>query len=426
MKHKRPSLFISICMYCVAVSFLIYEMGIQVAPSVMTRELMRDFSISAHALGLMVSAYFYTYAFMQIPTGLCYDHTGPRKLLSGAALICGFGMFLFAFTDSVFLAGLSRFIIGFGSAFAFVGATVTAARWFTHKQFPILLGITQLLAALGAIAGEVPLAYAVAHLGWRGTSILLGGIGCALAFVIFALLQDQPKQMGDQYHKIVPRETSLLRHLKQVVGNAQSWYLAIYAFSNWGPIVTFAALWGVPFLREQYQISDSLGALATMMVWLGVGIMSPVVGYISTHWCARRPLLILLALMGFCISLIVLYIPVPLALMFFLLFFLGAACTGQILTFAMVRHNMRPSVLGTAIGFNNTAVVLGGAILQPITGFIINTLWDGTLSSAGVPLYSPAAYKMALGVVPLLFVIGFLVSFLWIREPSRVHKEPFF
>jgi len=52
----------------------------------MTQELMRDFDISAAALGNLSGFYFYSYWLMQLPTGILADTWGPRRLLTLGAL----------------------------------------------------------------------------------------------------------------------------------------------------------------------------------------------------------------------------------------------------------------------------------------------------------------------------------------------------
>ena len=66
---------------------LFYLMGFfqRVAPAVMTAELMREFNISAAALGNLSAFYFYSYVAMQVPTGIIADIWGPRRLLSTGA-----------------------------------------------------------------------------------------------------------------------------------------------------------------------------------------------------------------------------------------------------------------------------------------------------------------------------------------------------
>ena len=76
MTKKEFSL--GIFVFFLAAVFLIFEMAVQVSPSVMTKQLMQDFSINAAALGWMSSVYFYSYTIMQIPSGLLYDRFGPK------------------------------------------------------------------------------------------------------------------------------------------------------------------------------------------------------------------------------------------------------------------------------------------------------------------------------------------------------------
>lgn len=54
--------------------FYFYECLLQVSPSVMSNELMRDFSVTSHTLGILSGIYFYSYAAMQLPGGVLMDY----------------------------------------------------------------------------------------------------------------------------------------------------------------------------------------------------------------------------------------------------------------------------------------------------------------------------------------------------------------
>ena len=62
--------------------FFAYGFVHRVAPSVMTGELMSDFSVGGSALGSLSAMYFYAYVALQIPVGLLMDRFGPRKLMT--------------------------------------------------------------------------------------------------------------------------------------------------------------------------------------------------------------------------------------------------------------------------------------------------------------------------------------------------------
>ena len=76
MEMTKKEFFYGIIIFLLAALFLIYEMAVQVSPSVMTKQLMKDFSINAGALGWMASVYFYSYTIMQIPAGILFDRYG--------------------------------------------------------------------------------------------------------------------------------------------------------------------------------------------------------------------------------------------------------------------------------------------------------------------------------------------------------------
>jgi MFS family permease len=403
----------AIFMYLVASLFLIYEMSIQVSPSVMTFELMKDFHVDAALLGLMVSAYFYSYAAMQIPAGILYDHFGPRTLLTLAALMCSVGTLFFAGTETVYWAALGRFLMGIGSAFAFVGVLVIAARWFDGYYFAFLVGLTQLLAVLGAICGAAPLAKGVDVLGWRGMMYLLAAIGVFLAGLALVILKDRPDHLHNDFLR---PEKHLWRHLKQIVGQFQTWALAVYAFSSWGPVIVFAALWGVPYLMERYSISNVTASFATMLMLLGGGVFSPFIGYISNRMKRRKPLLWVGSVIGSTTSLIMLTVPeIPFWGVSLLLFLMGVGTSFHTLTFALVQDNNRPSVAATGMGFNNMAVVIGGAVLQPLVGYILTSSWSGRVFH-GVPVYTVSEYENALFIIPIIYLIGLIFSLAFIKE----------
>ncbi|MCB1082327.1 MAG: MFS transporter [Chlamydiia bacterium] len=415
---NRDQLIVGSFIYLLAALFLLYEMALQVSPSIMTRELMYDFKVGAATLGLMSSFYFYSYALMQIPVGLLFDRFSGRVLITGAVFVCAIGAFCFALTTHVTYAAFSRFLMGFGSAFAFVGVLIMASRWLPARYFAFLVGTAQFLAALGALGGEFPLAAMLEYWPWRGAMVFLGALGIFLTLLCFLIIRDHP-----QRGRHIPERHDLWRELKEIAKSFQTWAIALYSFCGWGPVTIFAALWGVPYLRVRFEVSNKYAALAMMLLWIGVGVTSPIIGYLSDRIGRRKPLLTLCPIIGLICSLILLYLPgVNFTASFFLLFGMGIAVSGQILSFALIKDNNRPTVLGTAIGLNNMAVVVGGAIFQPFVGFVLHQFWNGTKDAWGVPIYTVSNYHNSLMIVPLCFFVGLITSLFFIKETFCKHK----
>src|SRR5512139_1933901 len=77
-----PPLRLAWLVWSLAALFYLIGFFHRLAPAVMTQELMREFDISAAALGNLSGFYFYSYWVMQIPAGILTDGWGPRRLLT--------------------------------------------------------------------------------------------------------------------------------------------------------------------------------------------------------------------------------------------------------------------------------------------------------------------------------------------------------
>ncbi len=413
--HPRYSFFRALSIYIVAVLFLFFEMGVQVSPSVMAFDLMESFHLDAAGLGIIAGVYFYSYSLMQLPVGLMFDRLGARAIIPLAILGCAVGAYFFGNTETAFWAAVGRFLMGLGSAFAFTGVLVVAALWFRPHRFALLVGLAQLFAALGAMGGAYPIAILLELTSWRKIIIGLSIIGVILAAIAWLVIRDHPKEKvaSDVFHN--PR---IKESLFRVFANPQSWWIGLYAFSSWAPMALFAALWGAPFLKVRFVVSNQLAASSLSFIWLGLAVTSPIIGWLSDKIGKRGIIMLVCSIVGILSSLIVIYIPnLPFWTSYIWMFLMGSASAGQILSFAVIKDINPPTGIATAIGFNNMAVVLGGAIFQPLVGYILKWNWDGSLIG-NTPFYSNYDYAIALVIIPLCYLVCSAMSALFIQETN--------
>lgn len=407
--QNKLSNFKPILLYGIVSFFLFFEMAVQVSPSVMATQLMRDLNIGAFSLGFMSSVYFYSYTAMQIPSGILFDKYSPRSIITLAILVCTLGTLLFSFADSIILGSLARFLMGTGSAFAFVAVLVVTADLFKAKHFAMMTGITQMLAAFGAMAGQMPISLLMNRVGWRHTLWILVVIGLVLTVIVWKLLKYDKQHPEKQIHPQMDIKTSF----KKIIASKQTWYIALYACLLWAPMSSFASLWGVPFLVSADQLGQTTAAFVCSFMWLGLALASPLLGMLSTAMNNRVFPLYLSALIGAISFGIVLEFHLPIIVLGVLLFLAGAACSGQALSFTLVKENNSNSVKATAIAFNNMAVVISGAIFQPIIGKLIDS---GTPGLAEIN--DPAHFKQGLFLVLGAYAIAFLVAVGLIKETT--------
>src|SRR5581483_7062273 len=78
------------------------------------------------------------------------------------------------------------------------------------------------------------------------------------------------------------------KSLIEVCRHPYTWITGAYAFSIWTPIAVFAALWGVAFLQVKYHISVIMASSLCSMIWLGIGVGSPLLGWVSDRFASRK------------------------------------------------------------------------------------------------------------------------------------------
>lgn len=410
----KHSLWLSTLVCLLGGMFYLYEFTLQVSPGVMTHELMRDLQLNAAGLGAMSAFYYYAYTPMQLPAGLLYDRFGPRRLIAAAILLCSAGALFFSMTKGVALASLGRFLMGIGSAFSYIGALLLVSRWFPPRSFAALAGVIGFMSSMGAIAGEAPLAAAIAHWGWRPTIASIAFFGVFLALLVYWIVRDHPP--GHDQNQQILTQPGELKRLHAVCTNRQTWLMALYSFTVWAPMVAFA-LWGVPFLEKAYGLSTHTASLACSMMWLGMGVGGPFVGWWSDYIGKRCVPLTTCSLIGFVSVIIITYLPnLNLTLLFILMFTFGVASSDINVAFAVVKENNSYDRVGTAIGFNNMATVAGGALFQPLVGILLTLHSGETVKVAGVPVYALSDYRFAMAVVPICYLLSAIISMFLVRE----------
>ncbi len=412
--HKVRLLAVIICI--LASAFYMYEFTLQVSLGVMTDELMEDLNLNAASLGLVSAFYFYAYTPMQVPAGFLHDRFGPRRVITFAILACALGAFCFSFSTNIVNASAGRFLMGIGSAFSFSGALMLIARWFPPTYFAVLSGIVQLMSSVGAIGGELPLAIAIHHWGWRHSMVYLALFGIVLAVLVWFIVKDAPPKQTPNAHLHTIHHEDMPNKFNLLFGRASTWWIAAYSFLIWAPIATFAGLWGVPFLVSAYHLTTTSASMACAAIWIGVGLGSPLSGWISEYVQRRCIILATCGALGVVSSFVVIYGSVSMPILYLALFVFGLAGGGQSLAFCVVRDNSHPGSIGAAIGLNNMATVAGGAIVQPLVGYLLYLNWDGSYTASHLPIYGVFDYHLGLFMIPLCYLLATVVSGMLVKE----------
>jgi len=358
----------------------------RVAPAVVAPELMKEFGLTATALGILSSMYFYPYAAMQIPSGVLSDYLGPRFSVGTFFLIAAIGTILFGVAKTFGLCIFGRFLMGVGVAVVWIPCMRILANWFRPKEFATLTGTMLTLGNVGAILASAPLALIVKAMGWRASFYWIGAGLVVVAILNYILLRNKPQDMGlptvseidgVEYYKTNDGSdnATFLQNCGKLFRMKNYWLIAIYAFCIYGTVMGFQGLWFVPYAQDIYGMSKQAAANMLMMWPIGMAIGCFSIGLASDRWLRSRRKASLYGMIIYVIT----WIPVvfltgqiPVGLFYPLLFIMGFFCGSYVPNYAHVSEGQPHSFIATANGMVNIWYFVGGAFFQTIMGRVLD------------------------------------------------------
>jgi len=158
-----------------------------------------QFELSSTELGILFSAFTWSYAVAQVPVGVLLDKIGPRLLYGAAISIWGLFTFLMAFSAHSILATSSasfaflifcRILIGISEAPAYPSNTKIASLWFPNKERARAISTYSSAQYIGLAIFTPVLAIMVGDLGWESVFYFSGGIAIIYGFIWYFFYRD--------------------------------------------------------------------------------------------------------------------------------------------------------------------------------------------------------------------------------------------
>jgi MFS family permease len=392
----------------------------RVAPAAIAGDLQATFAIGGAQLGTLAATYFYVYTLMQIPTGVLADTLGPRRILFGGGLVAGVGSILFGLAPTFEWAFLGRTLIGLGVSVTFIAMLKLIALGFDERRFASMTGLCMLIGNLGSILAGAPLAWATqwanAAGGWRPVFVGVGILSLLIAFASRLWVMDTPAGKVDR--------TAWLGGLIAVLKNRATWPGFFANLGLAGAFFTFAGLWAVPYLIQVHGVTRAVASNHVSIYFFGFAAGSALWGRVSDHIGRRKA--VMLAASGLHVlgwGVWVFSGALPLAATYALCALMGLASAGFTLSWASAKEVNPPQLSGMATSVVNVGVFLGPAILQPLTGWVMERHWDGRIEN-GIRIYSAADWHNGLLLLAVSALVGWF-AVLMVRETGcrNIWKE---
>ena len=193
------------------------------------------------ALGMLMSAFLFAYAFSALFLSFVGDVLGPRRALGYAAGVWGVMMVLMGSCGSYAAMIAYRICLGLSEGPQFSLVSKTIRRWFPQHEQARANAVWMIGSPIGSAIGFPLTIWLVAGFGWRASFYVFGLLSFAIVMPLVLLaVRDRPTDASETPAVVTPPGTPLrLADVRVVLADARVWMLSAYGAG----LLTY--LWGL-------------------------------------------------------------------------------------------------------------------------------------------------------------------------------------
>jgi MFS transporter, ACS family, D-galactonate transporter len=373
-----------------------------------------ELGVSAAVMGVLLSAFFWSYTVMQLPFGLFADRVGTRITMAAAVLWWSVSTALTATAHSVATLMGFRLLLGIGEAGACPASVKLNVTWFSRSERAVAASIFDSGGRIGAVLSLPLVAWLIGSFNWRVSFVATGLIGIVWT-VIWLIIYRDP----ENHPAVTPEQLASIRAERNTETDVRDvpWSSLFGYRTIWGMMIGFFCLnfviyffitWFPTYLIQARGFSltqlGTLGMLPGLVSipcgWLG-GFTSDVLyrcGWSLT--AARKTCLVGGMLMSSVVTFSIFAPNAYVALFFFSVAYGSLAFTAASIWALPGDVAPTPAHVGSIASIQNTAANIAGIITTTFTGLMLTV----TNGSFVVPLMVAGAFCL-LGAITYLFVI---------------------
>ncbi|MDB5731704.1 MAG: D-galactonate transporter [Variovorax sp.] len=163
----------------------------RISLSVAAPQIQAEFHLSPEQIGLFLSAFFWTYALLQVPAGMLLDRYGPTRIGRWGAACWGIASSITALAGG--WAGIfgARMLLGVAEAPGFMVSSKATGYWFPRAERAFATALFDAAAKFSNVIGVPLVAAVVVAFGWRWGFAVCAALSF-LYFIAFLVIYRNP------------------------------------------------------------------------------------------------------------------------------------------------------------------------------------------------------------------------------------------
>jgi MFS family permease len=256
-------------------------------------EIRHALGLSYSQMGLLLSAFAWSYGLAQIPAGIAVDKFGARLALGAGMMLWSVAQIGAGFVTSLAQFIAARIALGLGESPMYIGGTRICADYFAAKDRALPIAIFNSSSALAPALAPPLLTLLMIAFGWQAMFIIAGlaGFAVAIAWVVFYRSPVDANVPAEDLAVISAEDSPSIAH----IGFRQVLWLLKFP-TSWGMFFGFFgvvyvywlfATWLPGYLEEQRHLSIASAGIVSAIP-LAAGFFGAVIGGVISGWLGRR------------------------------------------------------------------------------------------------------------------------------------------
>ena len=258
--------------------------------SVSQEALHATFGISSVMFGYLLSAYSWSYALLQLPSGLLLDRFGVRLIGRISTLLWSVASFAAAVSTGIggFIA--ARLLLGIGEAPTFPANAKAVGYWFPTSERSLATAIFDAAAKFSSAIGVPLIGILLLHFGWRW-SFAATGFCSLLYFILFYVFYRNPsedKLLSDAERQFIVSGGAQPEDRVRAAKGAPLTYLLrqnkvcglALGFASYNYTFYLLLTWLPSYLSTAHNVDLLHSVLYTSVPWLFATLMDLVAGWL--------------------------------------------------------------------------------------------------------------------------------------------------
>jgi len=374
--------------------------------AVIDADFKRYFSISDTERGLVNSAFFWSYAALQIPAGWLVDRLGSKYPLAVSFAVWSGLTALAAFTTGFASLFAVRLLLGVGEAVMHPASMRWIRYNFDEKKRGFAIGLFMSGSKFGPAIGSVLAALLIETYGWRAMFLILG-LAAMLWLLPWLWFVKDDRATGSAAAPAsgTAGDASIGRLLASpiLLGIIVGTFAYMY-------FVYFCMTWMPAYLREARGLSLTSSGIYTTFSFAGMATMSIIGGWLADRMIATGFNAVVVrkgfTVAGFLLASTEVFSPLltsldwALVVSIFSLSGLGLATANY---WALTQTLIPGSQTGRIVGIQNCAASVAGIVAPIITGWLVE---------------KTGGYAAAMQMVLFFLICGILAYIFLVRDPE--------